>query len=66
MGLGPAELVFLAFILFNLIFPIWGIIDAAIRPDTVWAATGQNKIVWVLVQVFRRSANLSRTAWRNG
>src|ERR687892_720634 len=52
LALGPIELVFIAFILFNFIFPIWGIIDAAVRPDAVWAATGQNKIVWVLVQIF--------------
>jgi hypothetical protein len=52
MALGPVELVILVFVLFNLIFPIWGIIDAAMRPDPVWAATGQNKIVWILVQIF--------------
>jgi hypothetical protein len=48
-GLGAPELLI---ILFILVLPIWGIIDAAIRPDAVWAATGQNKIVWVLVQIF--------------
>ncbi len=26
--------------------------DAAMRPDDVWAAAGQNKIVWVLVEIF--------------
>jgi hypothetical protein len=52
MGLGAPELLILLFLLVTFIFPIWGIIDAAIRPDAVWAATGQNKIVWVLVQIF--------------
>jgi nitrate/nitrite transporter NarK len=52
MALGPVELLILAFILFTFVLPVWGIIDAAVRPDAVWAAAGQNKIVWVLVQVF--------------
>ena len=34
------------------VIPIWGIIDAALRPDPVWAAAGQNKVVWIIVQVF--------------
>jgi quinol-cytochrome oxidoreductase complex cytochrome b subunit len=50
-GLGAPELLILIFILSAMVLPIWGIIDAAVRPDAVWAATGQNKIVWVLVQI---------------
>ena len=52
MGIGPAELLIIIFIIGSLVLPVWGIIDAAIRPDDVWAAAGQNKIVWVLVQIF--------------
>jgi hypothetical protein len=51
-GLGAPELLILIFLLFTMVLPIWGIIDAAVRPDAVWAAAGQNKIVWVLVQIF--------------
>lgn len=49
MALGPTELLILL-VLF--VLPVWGIIDAAIRPDAAWAAAGQSKVVWVLVQIF--------------
>ena len=29
----------------------WGILDAAVHPDSAWDAADQNKIVWVLVQL---------------
>jgi len=48
--MGALELLILL-LLFG-VLPIWGIIDAAMRPDSVWLAAGQSKIVWVLVQVF--------------
>jgi hypothetical protein len=48
-GLGSTELLIL---LFLIVVPVWGIIDAAMRPDSAWAAAGQNKVVWVLVQIF--------------
>jgi len=32
--------------------PIFGIIDAARRPQASWTATGQKQIAWILVQVF--------------
>jgi nitrate/nitrite transporter NarK len=55
-GIGAPELLILLVLLpvlfFAFIFPVWGIIDAAMRPDPVWDATGQNKIVWILVQFF--------------
>jgi hypothetical protein len=31
--------------------PIWGIVDAAMKPDPVWRAAGQNKVVWIILQV---------------
>lgn len=51
-GLGAPELLIILFLLGGMVLPIWGIIDAAIRPDAVWAASGQNKIVWVIIQIF--------------
>jgi hypothetical protein len=41
-------------VFFVLVFwgiPIWGVVDAALKPDPVWAAAGQNKILWVALQV---------------
>ena len=40
--------------LFIIIFwgiPLWGIIDAAVTPDDQWARAGQNKILWVVLQL---------------
>jgi uncharacterized protein involved in exopolysaccharide biosynthesis len=30
---------------------IWGIVDAAQRPSSAWEAAGQNKILWIVLQV---------------
>jgi hypothetical protein len=30
---------------------IWGIVDAASRPDWAWQRAGQNKVLWVVLQV---------------
>ena len=51
-GLGVPELLIILFILGGMVLPVWGIVDAAIRPDPVWAAAGQNKVVWVIIQIF--------------
>ena len=45
-------LILLVFLVVFGVIPIWGIIDAAVRPDPVWAAAQQNKVVWIIVQVF--------------
>jgi len=29
----------------------WGVSDAASHPDQVWEATGQNKVLWIALQV---------------
>lgn len=34
------------------ILPVWGIVDAAMRPNSVWEAAGQSRLVWVLIQIF--------------
>lgn len=52
MTIGPQELILLLFLLALFAFPLWGIIDAAVRPDSQWRAANQNKIVWVLLQIF--------------
>lgn len=49
---GPELFIVLLVVVIFVGFPIWGIIDAATRPDSEWAAADQNKIVWLLVQVF--------------
>lgn len=38
-------------ILASMAIPLWGIIDAALRPGDVWARAGQSKIVWVALQL---------------
>ena len=52
MNIGGPELVIILFVLALLLLPVWGVIDAATRPDRVWHAADQNKIVWVLVILF--------------
>jgi hypothetical protein len=50
-GLGAPELLIIFFLLGFIVLPIWGIVDAAVRPDALWAATGQSKILWIILQV---------------
>ncbi|HVW33020.1 MAG TPA: hypothetical protein VHL53_10815 [Acidimicrobiia bacterium] len=52
MGLGAPELIIILGILAFMVLPIWGIVDAAMRPDEVWSAAGQSKLVWVLIEIF--------------
>ncbi len=40
------------FSLVNLVFIIWAVIDAAIKPDSAWRDADQSKIVWILVAIF--------------
>jgi hypothetical protein len=46
--LGPIELLILLVALVSLIVPIWAIVDAARRPETQWAAAGQNRTRWLV------------------
>ena len=50
-GLGAPEILILLMLLVGFVLPIWGIVDAATRPDPVWAATGQNKVLWIVLQI---------------
>lgn len=38
-------------LLFFVVLPIWGIVDAARRPEAEWASANQNKVVWIVLQV---------------
>jgi hypothetical protein len=51
---GLTELVVVGLLsLLSLVLPIWGIIDAAQRPDWQWKAIGSNRTTWiVLMAVF--------------
>jgi uncharacterized membrane protein YraQ (UPF0718 family) len=51
-SMGRIELIFVVFVLVFIALPIAGVIDAALTPDSLWAAANQNKIVWILVQIF--------------
>jgi hypothetical protein len=48
VNIGALELALLVLVA----LPIWGIIDAAVLPDSDWEAASQNKVVWVLVMLF--------------
>jgi hypothetical protein len=50
-GLGAPEILILFMLLFGFVLPIWGIVDAATRPDPVWTAAGQNKVLWIVLQI---------------
>ncbi|MFA5891161.1 MAG: PLDc N-terminal domain-containing protein [Actinomycetota bacterium] len=49
VDVGPQELLVLLVVFVS---PIWGIIDAALRPETQWQGASQNKVVWILIQLF--------------
>jgi hypothetical protein len=49
--LGVPELLIILLLVVPVALPIWAVIDAAVRPDTAWAATGQNKILWVVLPI---------------
>ena len=51
MSIGPPEmLIILLLAILGLVFPIWGIADAAGRPDSAWARAEQNKTLWIVLQ----------------
>jgi hypothetical protein len=51
---GPMELVFLIVLGANVVglgSALWATMDAALAPDEAWTASGQSKLVWVLVPI---------------
>lgn len=52
-NVGVVELFILLFGLAALALPIWGIIDAAQRPDWQWKAAGASRTTWIaLMAIF--------------
>ena len=47
MGLA---ILFMLLSLASLGLVIWGIVDAAQRPDAAWQQAGQNKTLWIVLQ----------------
>ena len=48
-GIGPAELIVIGLWLVCLALPIWGIVDAARRPQSQWMKADQNQTMWVVL-----------------
>lgn len=48
-GLGWTEMLVLGVL--GAVIPVVGAVDAALVPDQAWAAAGQNKLVWVILQI---------------
>jgi len=51
MNIGAAELLILLIGVVPFAVIVWGILDAAMRPDPVWQRAGQSKVLWVALQV---------------
>ena len=49
---GGTGLLILIVMFVLVVLPIWGIIDAADRPDSVWEAAKQSKVLWIVLQIF--------------
>jgi hypothetical protein len=51
MNLGAPELLIVLLSFLPLAIIIWGVADAATRPDWAWQSAGQNKAMWIILQV---------------
>lgn len=51
MNVGAPELLILLLTVVPYGVIIWGIVDSASRPDWAWQQSGQNKTLWVVLQV---------------
>ena len=47
--LGAPELVILLVLAATLLLPVWGVVDAATRPEQAFTAAGQNKTLWIIL-----------------
>lgn len=48
-GLGAPELLIVLLLLGSVVLPLWGLVDAARRPDGQFQAAGQNKTLWIVL-----------------
>jgi len=48
MNLGAPELLILLLTVVPYGVIIWGIVDAASRPEWAWQAAGQNRVLWIV------------------
>jgi len=51
MNLGASELLILLLMVVPYGVIVWGIVDAACRPEAAWQAAGQSKTLWIVLQV---------------
>lgn len=51
MNLGAPELLILLLAAVPYAVIIWGIVDAALRPEWAWRAAGQSRVLWIVLQV---------------
>ena len=49
-NVGPAELLIISLLLLPVGITIWGLVDAASRPDWAWDRAGHRKLLWILLQ----------------
>lgn len=49
---GAGGLLVIILVAFFVVIPLWGTIDAALRPDSAWREADQNKLLWVALQIF--------------
>lgn len=49
-NVGPAELLIIFLLLLPVGVMIWGLVDAASRPDRAWELAGHRKLLWIFLQ----------------
>ena len=52
MSIGPTELLIILLALMGLALIVWGIVDAASRPEWAWQRANQSKVLWIFLQAF--------------
>lgn len=51
MNIGAPELLIILISFAPLALVIWGVVDAASRPDRAWEQSGQNRVLWIVLMV---------------
>ena len=49
-GIGVVELSIIFMIVVLIVGPLWGLLDAARRPDELFRAAGRSKVLWIALQ----------------